>query len=646
MKTIKSKLRFAFLSMAGMFIVFGIVAVYQMSAINDQSTEIEKNWLPSVIYTNAINTATSDLRIAESLHVMSTEDEEMTRREEDMQKLLQQIADWRTQYEPIISSPEEKTKYESFAKKYEQYVVASKEALALSRKNMNKEAAAKLKANTVVYDDMSSDLLDLVNINKDGAVASAADALNAYNAGKRIIIIVSILVTILAGFFMWYFERAISQPLEQMTGVIKQLAAGNVDVKQNLDKRTDEIGDTAKAVETITKTLKLLTNDSLELIGSIESGVLSARAEVGQHPGEFGEIIKGMNKLLEVLNKPLAEISEVMQRFALGDLKTNMQGAYEGDLRALKANVNRSLDALVNLFAELGEITTLMANGNLTKRVNGNYQGDFLTLKNNMNNVLTQLSDSLKVIVTNTSNIAIGVTQTGKTSIQVADQSSQQMSAIVEMANAVAEASASIKLIAENAKRSNELAGSTAQLADTGLKQLDKLVEVIEQISTEYGRIEQITGKITRIADKTHLLSLNAGLEAVRAGEHGLGFGFVAQQIGKLAEEASIAARDIGNLISGSMQSVRVSVAGSRETRSAMGQIAGAAQESGVAVQSISIALGQQSTAIEWISEKVRKVQNSSESNAASAKEISQTMTQLTKTVEHTNTQVQKFTLA
>lgn len=646
MKTIKSKLRFAFLGMASLFVVVGFIAVNQMSTINEQSTEIEKNWLPSVIYTNTINTATSDLRITEALHVLSTEDEEMTRREEDMHKLLQQIAEWRSSYELLISSPEEKAKYVEFSKKYEQYLTSSKEAMALSRKNQNKEATAKLKAGTSLYNDMSSDLLDLVTINNDGAKKSSAAALVAYAVGKQIIVIISIVVTILAVFFMWYFEKTISKPLEQMTAVIKQLASGDVNVKQALHERSDEIGQTANAVESITKILKLLTDDSLELIGSIEAGALSARAEVGQHPGEYGEIIKGMNKLLEVLNKPLAEISEVMQRFALGDLKTNMQGAYEGDLRALKANVNRSLDALVNLFAELGEITTLMAHGNLTKRISGAYQGDFLTLKNNMNNVLTQLSDILKIIVANSANIAIGVTQTSKTSIQVAEQSSHQMSAIVEMANAVAEASASIKLISENAKRSNDLAGSTAQLADTGLKQLDKLVEVIEQISTEYGRIEQITGKITRIADKTHLLSLNAGLEAVRAGEHGLGFGFVAQQIGKLAEEASIAARDIGNLITGSMQSVRVSVSGSRETRTAMGQIAGAAQESGVAVQSISIALGQQSTAIEWISEKVRKVQHSSEANAASAKEISQTMAQLTKTVEHTNTQVQKFTLA
>jgi methyl-accepting chemotaxis protein len=653
LSTIKNKLRLAFFVMASLFLAFGMLAINNMGVINQQSTDIEKNWLPSVVLTNDINAATGDLRITEALHVLSTVDTEMEQREQDMQHTLKKIAELRAKYEPLISSPEERAKYGEFAKGYDRYLAASKQAMVLSRKNMNTEAAAQLKASGNIYDEMGERLDDLVLLNQNGAIESSHKGDRIYAEGQKIIIIASIVVTLLALSLMWYFEKIVSRPLEQITEVIKQLANGSVSHRSSdvsaykaLQDRTDEIGNTAKSVDKITQTLRLLTDDSLELIGAIQSGTLSARAEVAKHPGEYGEIINGMNKLLEVLNKPLSEISDVMQQFALGNLKTNMQGAYEGDLRALKANVNRSLDALVSLFAELGEISARMANGDLTKTVTGSYQGDFAALKNNMNNVLIQLSDSLRTIVSNTKDISSGVIETTKSSLQVADQSSQQMSAIVEMANAVTETSASIRLISENAKRGNELAGSTAQLAETGLQQLNKLVEVIEQISTEYSRIEQITGKITRIADKTHLLSLNAGLEAVRAGEHGLGFGFVAQQIGKLAEEASIAARDIGNLITGSMQSVRISVTGSRETRSAMQLIANAAQESGVAVQAISIALGQQSTAVDWISEKVRKVQNSSEANASSAKEISQTMAQLIKTVEQTNTQVQRFTLS
>lgn len=644
--TIKTKLRFAFLGMAGLFVAFGLLALNRMDVLNSKSTEIQDNWMPSIVAINAINAATGDLRIGEALHVLSTDEAEMARREKDMELLLKKIADWRAKYEPLISSPEERAIYQDFSAKYEQYLEASKQALALSRKNENAKAAQQLKQSGTIYDAMSDDVDKLVNINQQGAIQASQEGDRIFFESRHIIIGVSIAVVTLAIILMWLFERMVARPLGQITGIIQQLATGDVSVSHGFKDRQDEIGQTAKAVGAIIQTLKLLTSDSLELITSAQAGVLSARADVTRHPGEFGAIISGMNQLLEVLSKPLTEVAEVMQHLALGDLKGRMQGAYEGDLRALKANVNRSLDTLVNLLTELGEVTQRMAKGELTLSVTGNYQGDFATLKANMNLAIAQLTESLKVIVMNTENISVGVTETAKSSSHVAEQSSQQMSAIVEMASAVTETSASIGQISENAKRGNDLAGSTAQLAAVGRNQLSKLVEVIEQIATEYGRIEQITGKITRIADKTHLLSLNAGLEAVRAGEHGLGFGFVAQQIGKLAEEASIAARDIGNLITGSMQSVRLSVTGAQETRSAMEQIAKAAQDSGGAVQAISAALLQQSSAIEWISEKVHKVQSSSEASASAAEEISQTMGQLTQTVQQTHTQVQRFTLA
>lgn len=293
----------------------------------------------------------------------------------------------------------------------------------------------------------------------------------------------------------------------------------------------------------------------------------------------------------------------------------------------------------------MAEANQRMAKNDLTKLIAGSYQGDFSGLKANMNQAISQIASSMKLIVDNTDQISVGVKETTMAALNVAKESSQQMSSIVEMASSVTESAASINQISANAKRGNDLAITTAELAETGRVQLLKLSEVIEQIANEYTRIEQITGKITRIADKTHLLSLNAGLEAVRAGEHGLGFGFVAQQIGKLAEEASVAARDIGTLITGSMQSVRISVNNAKETRTAIEQIAKASQDSGGAVQAIAAALTQQSQAIEWISEKVHKVQMSSESNAAAAEEISHTMEQLSQMVNQTNTQVKCFTL-
>jgi len=644
--TIKAKLRGAFLGLAILFMIFAWFALNRMGLVNDKSTEIELNWLPSVVAVNAINTATSDLRSSEALHVISTDPTDMLEQEKITQGLKADIAQQRNKYEPLISSTEEQGIYQNFTKKYDDYLAASDKALALSRKNQNEQAGKQLKQSGTIFNDMSADLLKLVDLNSEGANTASREGDRLHELSITILTGVSACVFILAILLMILFEKAVSRPLGRLTAAIQQLANGNVQVTHEYHDRYDEIGYIAQAVKTITQTLDILIKDSSELIGAAQAGALSSRVESSRHPGEFGVIIAGMNKLLEVLSKPLAEVAEVMQQLALGNLKRRIEGAYEGDLRALKANVNRSLDALVGLLTELGDITQNMAIGDLSQVVKGNYQGDFSALKANVNQALQQMKEILTTVVVNTEHIATASTQTTSAANHVSEQSSKQLSSLEEVASAVTETSAAIGQIADNTKRGGELAISTAELAATGRGQLIKLSEIIEQIAGEYKCIEQITSKINRIADKTHLLSLNAGLEAVRAGEHGLGFGFVAQQIGKLAEEASLSAREIGSLIANSSQSVNLSVNTAQQTRTAIENIAKAAQDSGQAVEAISVAITQQSMAIDWISEQVNKMQGSGQENAAAAEEISTTMLRLADAIKETHTQVQRFKLA
>jgi len=65
-----------------LMIVSGIVSLNRMSIVNDQSTILSENWMPSIKVTEEINTNTSDFRIAEYEHVLSTTDEGMKKAEE------------------------------------------------------------------------------------------------------------------------------------------------------------------------------------------------------------------------------------------------------------------------------------------------------------------------------------------------------------------------------------------------------------------------------------------------------------------------------------------------------------------------------------------------------------------------------------
>lgn len=644
--TIKMKLRLIFLGMVATFALFGLFSSDLMKTMNSQSSEIEKNWMPSIISVNAMNTLTSDYRIAILRHIMATSEIEMLQWQKNAKRTAYKIAKLSKQYEPLISSDEERDVYQKFAENYKQYLISSQKTLAFSARNDKVNAGVELKNSRPIFDALSSDLNKLVRLNSVGGTAVAQLSSRTFNEAQQTMLAVVLVIFLLAILFMIVFDKNISVALQRLTLVMRRLSVGVMtDSNGSFKDRHDEIGQMAAAVSVVTETLQALTADSVELIEAAQAGVLSARVDTARHPGEFGKIVSGMNSIIELLSKPLAEVAQIMQNLALGDLEGRMQGDYEGELRILKANVNRSLDALVSLLTELSQTMKYMANTDLTHSLTGNYQGDFSELKANTNQTIVEMIGILQEITSSTSQAAAAITQTSEASKYVAKEASLQMQAVENVSKTIAETADSVNEIAQKAKQGSQLACSTASFANDGQALLNKLIDLIQHIDAEYGKIEQITAQITRIADKTHLLSLNAGLEAMRAGEHGIAFGFVAQQIGQLAEEVSTSARDIGGVITSSGQKVRLGVHATQETQVAMEQISQAAQNNEHTVQDISAAIVQQSAAVKNLSERVGEIKISSEATASAAEEISATMIHLAQSVRDTAAQAKRFKL-
>jgi methyl-accepting chemotaxis protein len=158
------------LLMLGLFVAQGLLGLSKLSSCNDNVTNLATNWLPSVSVTNELNTNTSDLRIAEGAHILSTDDAAMTAAETDISELERTIEKNRKIYEPLISSPEERARYQEFVRKWDAYMQLHGRLLQLSRKNENEAAAALFKGEMAkLFNAASDDLLKLVELNKAGA---------------------------------------------------------------------------------------------------------------------------------------------------------------------------------------------------------------------------------------------------------------------------------------------------------------------------------------------------------------------------------------------------------------------------------------------------------------------------------------------
>lgn len=387
--TIATKLRAVFLGFAILFMLFAWFSISRLAQVNTKSTEIETNWLPSVIAVGAINKVSSEMRTAEALHVLTTNTEEMTTIYKEIEEYQQKVAKLRTTYEVLISSPEEREIYRNFSRKYDEYLTASKIALESSFKNENDKAATQLKQSGAIFDDMSNELFKLVELNNKGGFNASREGDAIYEFSTNLLIGIGICIFIITILLMLVFERIISRPLAQLTKAIQKLSAGDVSVKHSITNRYDEVGYIAQAVDNITQTLSNLTDDTAELIKAAQEGNLSIRADAKRHPGEFGAIVQGINNLLNTLNQPLTEITEVMQQFANGNLKAKIQSPYQGDLLALKEKINvdviTKLQCMINM---LSERFARLSNGDLAVRLhndNHEFPGDFAELPQSIN---------------------------------------------------------------------------------------------------------------------------------------------------------------------------------------------------------------------------------------------------------------------
>jgi methyl-accepting chemotaxis protein len=197
-----------------------------------------------------------------------------------------------------------------------------------------------------------------------------------------------------------------------------------------------------------------------------------------------------------------------------------------------------------------------------------------------------QLLRSLAGMTTNLEGI---VSQVKRSSIelnassrQLATAGRQQESAIASLGVSTSEAAVASRQIAATGKQLldtmgevAELAGDTAQLADSGRGDLVAVGETMAQLesstaefATRLAAIRQraedinvVTTTITKVADQTNLLSINAAIEAEKAGEYGQGFIVVAREIRRLADQTAVATLDIERLIEQMQQAVNAGVA-------------------------------------------------------------------------------------
>jgi methyl-accepting chemotaxis protein len=175
--------------------------------------------------------------------------------------------------------------------------------------------------------------------------------------------------------------------------------------------------------------------------------------------------------------------------------------------------------------------------------------------------------------------------------------------------------------------------------------EMQKLMSAMHSISESSKRIEEVVVVIEGIAFQTNLLALNAAVEAARAGEQGRGFSVVAEAVRGLAQKSSMSAKDISRMIKDSSTSVKAGGLLAQSSSDILGQLVADIKQIAAANDEISNASREQATRLNMIKEAVNQIDQSTQSNAATALQSARASEGVNSQVGNLNSMVEKLEL-
>jgi methyl-accepting chemotaxis protein len=389
----------------------------------------------------------------------------------------------------------------------------------------------------------------------------------------------------------------VAKPVSKMNGVMLKIANGEYEVDVPYEKRKDEIGDMAKAVEVFRQNGQRV-------------------AEMTE--AEAARIIRDQEARSQMMAQLQREFGQVVDAAVAGDFGRRVDAEFpDAELNALAGSVNNLVATVDRGLGETGEVLAALADTDLTKRMQGDYEGAFARLRDDTNavadklsSIVAQLKETSRGLKTATGEILSGAND-------LSERTTKQAATIEETSAAMEQLAATVMQNAERAKEASHVASTVTRTAEEGGKVMGEANMAMERITQSSGKISNIIGLIDDIAFQTNLLALNASVEAARAGDAGKGFAVVAVEVRRLAQSAASASSEVKVLIEQSGSEVKTGSKLVADAAARLEAMLEAARSSNALMDGIAHESREQASAIEEVNTAVRQLDEMTQHNAA-----------------------------
>lgn len=401
--------------------------------------------------------------------------------------------------------------------------------------------------------------------------------------------------------FYYTSNQAIKLKVKGDSKYIELATTKGQEIVAKFDQKAEELEDFQQlALDESKETAKKAVEDIKLLVLILGSAAVLVSIVVSQIVGYY-------------ISKPVVRIAGAAERIAAGDLTSEPISIRNKDeVGELSVSFNKMSQQLRELIQHVG-------------------------------NSSEQVAASAQQLTAASEQASVASVQISETMQQVSMNAGQGFNHLSEASKTINELSEGVQHIADRAHSVSDTASDAyekaaegAEAIQTAMEQMNSIHHTVEGLSGDIhslgersAEIGQILSAITTIAQQTNILSLNAGIEAVRAGEHGRGFLVVAGEIRKLAEQSTQSASQIAELVSAIQNDTKRAV-------STMGVTTGEVASGIEAVHSAGKAFTQIQGSVHSVTGQIQEVSSSIQQIAAGAEQIVVAMKAVTGVSEST----------
>ena len=307
-----------------------------------------------------------------------------------------------------------------------------------------------------------------------------------------------------------------------------------------------------------------------------------------------------------------------------------------GSAFLLTRAITRPLSAVVDSME-------VMRKGDFSSRLDLKRKDEFGTLATGLNRLADDLTSLIGDIQRTGIQINTSATEIAATSREHQATANEIAATTSEIGATSREISATSKELSRTMNGVTAVAEKTASLASSGQSALNRMEETIHQITTAAGSISAkltvlnekaaniglVVTTINKVADQTNLLSLNAAIEAEKAGEYGRGFAVVATEIRRLADQTAVSTHDIDQMVKQMQSAVSAGVMG-------MEKFTDEVRQAVIVVAQVSDELSQIIEQVQTLTPNFENVNEGMQAQSVAAQQISDALGQLSDAAQQT----------